>query len=217
MSEAARTALAEMRLLIYELRPPEIEELGLQWALETRLATVERRAGLQTKLDYAATDDLLLRTEVELERIATEALTKAAIDSLLADLSSDGAFATPTGRAWNDAGTVALIEVPLAIDGNTPEAYAAIERLRSELIPAAFSATEAEVLVGGDVAETTDLDALVDLWTPRVLALVLGLSFVVLLLAFRSLVVPVKAILLNLLSVAAVYGVMVYVFQQGMA
>jgi RND superfamily putative drug exporter len=141
--------------------------------------------------------------------------TNAAIDSLLADLSSDGAFATPTGRAWNDAGTVALIDVPLAIDGNTPEAYAAIERLRSDLIPAAFSATDAEVLVGGDVAETTDLDALVDLWTPRVLALVLGLSFVVLLLAFRSIVVPVKAILLNVLSVAAAYGAMVFVFQQG--
>jgi signal transduction histidine kinase len=77
MSEAARTALAEMRLLIYELRPPEIEEHGLQWALESRLATVERRAGLETTLDYDVTDDLPLRTEIELERIATEALTNA--------------------------------------------------------------------------------------------------------------------------------------------
>ena len=75
MSATARAALAEMRLLIYELRPSEIEEHGLQRSLETRLATVERRAGLQTSLDYAITADLPLRTEIELERIATEALT----------------------------------------------------------------------------------------------------------------------------------------------
>lgn len=73
----ARAALAEMRLLIYELRPSEIEAHGLQWALETRLATVERRAGLQTSLDYSVTDDLPMRTEIELERIATEALNNA--------------------------------------------------------------------------------------------------------------------------------------------
>ncbi|MEZ4531407.1 MAG: histidine kinase [Thermomicrobiales bacterium] len=52
MSEAARTAQAEMRLLIYELRPPEMEELGLQRALENRLATVERRTGLQATITY---------------------------------------------------------------------------------------------------------------------------------------------------------------------
>lgn len=75
MTETARAALAEMRLLIYELRPSEIEEHGLQWALETRLATVERRAGLQTSLDYEVAADVPLRTEIELERIATEALT----------------------------------------------------------------------------------------------------------------------------------------------
>lgn len=75
MSATARSALAEMRLLIYELRPSEIEEHGLQRALETRLATVERRAGLQTSLDYDVTPDVPLRTEIELERIAIEALT----------------------------------------------------------------------------------------------------------------------------------------------
>jgi signal transduction histidine kinase len=77
MRETARAALAEMRLLIYELRPSEIEEHGLQRALETRLLTVERRAGLQTSLDFGVTSDLPLRTEIELERIATEALTNA--------------------------------------------------------------------------------------------------------------------------------------------
>lgn len=77
MSEAARTAQAEMRLLIYELRPPEMEELGLQRALENRLATVERRTGLQATITYQVESDVPLRTEIELERIAIEALTNA--------------------------------------------------------------------------------------------------------------------------------------------
>ncbi|MEZ4506789.1 MAG: hypothetical protein R2848_13310 [Thermomicrobiales bacterium] len=77
MSEAARTAQAEMRLLIYELRPPEMEELGLQRALENRLATVERRTGLQATITYEVASDVPLRTEIELERIAIEALTNA--------------------------------------------------------------------------------------------------------------------------------------------
>ncbi|MEZ4533172.1 MAG: MMPL family transporter [Thermomicrobiales bacterium] len=141
--------------------------------------------------------------------------TNGAIERLLDGLAADSAFAPPTDQAWNDAGTLALVEVPLTIDGNTPEAYAAIERLRVDLIPTAFAGIDACVLVGGDVAETADFDALVGLWTPRVLAIVLGLSFLVLLLAFRSIVVPVKALLLNLLSVGAAYGAMVFVFQQG--
>ena len=146
---------------------------------------------------------------------ANDTKTNAAIDALLASMADDPAFAMLTGRDWNEAGTLALVEVPLAIDGNTPAAYEAIERLRTDLVPTAFAGTGARVLVGGEVAEAADFDALVDRWTPRVFALVLGLSFVVLLLAFRSIVVPVKAILLNLLSVAAAYGAMVFVFQQG--
>jgi signal transduction histidine kinase len=77
MSATAREALAEMRLLIYELRPSEIENNGLQRALETRLETVERRAGLHIHLDYEVEGDLPLRTEMELERVASEALTNA--------------------------------------------------------------------------------------------------------------------------------------------
>jgi RND superfamily putative drug exporter len=146
---------------------------------------------------------------------ANDVENNAAIDSLLTVMADDSAFAMSTDRAWNEAGTLAFVEVPLAIDGNTPAAYEAIERLRTDFVPTAFAGTSARVLVGGDVAEAADFDALVDLWTPRVLALVLGLSFVVLLLAFRSIVVPIKAILLNLLSVAAAYGAMVFVFQQG--
>jgi RND superfamily putative drug exporter len=144
-----------------------------------------------------------------------DAATNAALDGMLAALAKDTDFGAPTGRSWNASGTLGLVEVPLAIDGNNPDAYAAVDRLRNDLIPAAFQGTGAQVLVGGEVAENADFDVLVDRWTPRVLTLVLGLSFVILLLAFRSIVVPLKAILLNLLSVGAAYGAMVLVFQDG--
>ncbi len=67
----------------------------------------------------------------------------------------------------------------------------------------------------GETAEEIDYTELIETWLPRILVFVLGLSFVLLTIAFRSIVLPLKAILLNLLSVAAAYGLLVTVFQKG--
>ncbi len=67
----------------------------------------------------------------------------------------------------------------------------------------------------GETAEGIDYFDLMEKWMPIVFAFVLGLSFVLLMVAFRSIVVPIKAILLNLLSVGAAYGLLVLVFQKG--
>ena len=67
----------------------------------------------------------------------------------------------------------------------------------------------------GETAEIVDYNELMSTWLPIVFAFVLGLSFILLTVAFRSIVVPVKAILLNLLSVGAAYGLIVLVFQKG--
>ena len=67
----------------------------------------------------------------------------------------------------------------------------------------------------GDTAFNKDFFDLVDTWTPIVFVFVLALSFLLLMLAFRSIVVPIKAILMNLLSVGAAYGLLVLVFQKG--
>jgi RND superfamily putative drug exporter len=141
--------------------------------------------------------------------------TEAAIASLTKSLASDQAFGPVIGTEWNSAGDLAILTVPLAGDGNGPDAYSAVDRLRDEIVPAAFSGVDGQVLVTGDIAENADLNHLVSNRTPFVLALVLGLSFVVLLLAFRSIVVPLKAIVMNLLSVGAAYGLLVLVFQEG--
>ncbi len=140
---------------------------------------------------------------------------EAGIDRLVAALGQDPAFGPVLERAWNPAGDLARVAVPLKGDANAPEAYAVVERLRDQVVPQAFAGTGAEVLVGGDAAETVDFNQLVDDWTPIVFAFVLGLSFLLLLLAFRSIVVPLKAIVMNLLSVGAAYGLLVLVFQKG--
>jgi putative drug exporter of the RND superfamily len=85
----------------------------------------------------------------------------------------------------------------------------------NERIASAFEGTDATVLVGGDTAFNKDFFDLAESYTPIVFALVLGLSFLLLTVVFRSIVVPIKAIILNLLSVGAAYGLIVLVFQKG--
>ena len=95
------------------------------------------------------------------------------------------------------------------------EALTALERLREQIVPAAFRDVDADVFVGGQSAGSSDFISLVDRFTPVVFAFVLGMSFLLLLIVFRSLVVPLKAIVMNLLSVGAAYGILVLVFQRG--
>jgi RND superfamily putative drug exporter len=90
-----------------------------------------------------------------------------------------------------------------------------VEGLREETIPAALKGTGAAAFVGGQTAGYIDLATQIGDKLPLMIAIVVGLSFIVLLLAFRSLLVPLKAAAMNLLSVAAAYGVVTAVFQLG--
>jgi uncharacterized membrane protein YdfJ with MMPL/SSD domain len=139
---------------------------------------------------------------------------KAAIDRLRRDLDGRSRFG-PATLEENDAGDVAVLSVPVGADAQSAAAYAAVRQLRQELVPAAFVGVDAQVLVTGDTAENLDYFAIIGRWLPLVLVFVLGLSFVLLVLAFRTLVVPAVAIGLNLLSVGAAYGLLVGVFQHG--
>ena len=115
----------------------------------------------------------------------------------------------------NEAGTVARITVPIAGNPDGERAIGAVRELRSDAVPGAFAGVDAEVYVGGDTAEELDYHDTVNFWLPLVLLFVLGLSFLLLTLAFRSIVVPATAIGMNLLSVGAAYGLLVLVFQEG--
>jgi RND superfamily putative drug exporter len=90
-----------------------------------------------------------------------------------------------------------------------------VRGLRDTTIPAATKGTDESALVGGQTARYIDLADRISSKLPSMIAIVVGLSFIVLLLAFRSVVVPIKAGVANLLSVGAAYGVVTFVFQEG--
>jgi RND superfamily putative drug exporter len=133
---------------------------------------------------------------------------------LRAELGGDRDFAARAAQL-RPGMNVAVVSVPLNAEANTVRASDAVDRLRADLVPAAFAGRADNVKVGGGPAEARDYNALVEDWLPIVIAFVLGLSFLLLMLAFRSVVVPATAIVVNLLSVAAAYGVLVAVFQEG--
>ena len=90
-----------------------------------------------------------------------------------------------------------------------------VDHLRSTTIPQATKGTDVTAHVGGQTAGYIDLAERISEKLPAMIAIVVGLSFVVLMLAFRSLVIPAKAAIMNLLSVGAAYGVVTAVFQEG--
>jgi putative drug exporter of the RND superfamily len=112
-------------------------------------------------------------------------------------------------------GEVAVLSVPVAGDPSASEATNAVRELRSEIVPEAFQGTGAEALVGGQSSEDIDyFDSVIDP-APYVIAFVLLLTFILLTVVFRSIVVAGTAVALNLLSVGAAYGLLVLVFQEG--
>jgi RND superfamily putative drug exporter len=139
---------------------------------------------------------------------------EGALARLEQELARHPIFGEPTVEA-NEAGRVARVMVPIVGNPDGERAIDAVRELRSEAVPRAFAGVDAEVYVGGDTAEELDYHDTVDFWLPLVFVFVLGLSFVLLTLAFRSIVVPATAIGMNLLSVGAAYGLLVLIFQKG--
>jgi uncharacterized membrane protein YdfJ with MMPL/SSD domain len=143
-----------------------------------------------------------------------DAKVRAGIAQLTRELKADPAFGAPT-ETVGARGDLVVLSVPLQGDVLADRAVSAVRHLRSELVPAAFDGTGADVLVTGTTAENIDYFDVMDRWLPIVLAFVLGLSFLLLTVAFRSIVIAGTAIVLNLLSVGAAYGVLVLVFKEG--
>jgi uncharacterized membrane protein YdfJ with MMPL/SSD domain len=113
-------------------------------------------------------------------------------------------------------GTVAQINIPTIGSGTDQASLDALNKLRDDLVPATVGAVEgATVNVTGDAAGSADFSSNLSKRLPLIFAFVFGLAFLLMLVTFRSIVIPIKAILLNLLSVGAAYGVLVLVFQNG--
>jgi RND superfamily putative drug exporter len=110
---------------------------------------------------------------------------------------------------------IAVLISPVRGDPVGGAAVSAVRDLRANVIPAVFQGSGAQVYVGGTTAENVDYFDAVTNPTPYVLLFVLGLSFVLLTIAFRSVVVALVSVLLNLLSVGAAYGLLTLVFLDG--
>jgi RND superfamily putative drug exporter len=139
----------------------------------------------------------------------------AALAELKERALASGEMFSPIDTRYSANGEVAEVAIPLAGDGGDKRSQDALAQLRDEIIPATVGKV-ADVNVSGPTAQSVDADEQLAKSMPLVFGFVLILAFGILLVTFRSIVVPIKAIALNLLSVGAAYGVLKVVFQDGL-
>ena len=171
----------------------------------------------QTAAEQEQQDALALQDDL------TAQVTTAGGDSRATDpriVKLQDALATPSGvqrvipPMVNDAGTAVVISVIATTRPADPATAQLVEELRSEVIPPALS-PGMQADVGGNTANNVDLATVITEKLPLVILTVIGLSFLLLLIAFRSLLIPLQAAITNLLSAAAAFGVVTAVFQWG--
>jgi uncharacterized membrane protein YdfJ with MMPL/SSD domain len=179
-------------------------------ALPDRFESKQGFADLQRYFPGATSDPV----EIVVAEGATEPAVQQALNRLRAGLAADPRFGRGEIERSAD-GEVALLSVPVRGDPSSDDAVTAVRELRSTIVPDTFEDTNAEVLVGGTTSENIDYFDSVIGPAPWVIALVLALTLVFLTVVFRSLVVAGTAVVLNLLSVGAAYGLLVLVFQHG--
>ena len=152
---------------------------------------------------------------VEANDVRTGA-TAEGVTALVRDVKASDSYLPGTEVTYSDDGTVAEIDVPSPGNGTNEPSVNALHELRDKIIPATLGGVEGTTVnVSGDAANSEDFRTQLGDRLPLIFAFVFGLAFLLLLVTFRSIVIPIKAILLNLLSVGAAYGVLVLVFQHG--
>ena len=153
--------------------------------------------------------------EVVVESDPRAPAVQTAVDRLRAELDGLEDLGAPTVTPSGD-GRALLITAPVAGDPRSTRSAETVREVRADIVPAAFAAApETEVLVTGLSAEQADYSDVIAFWLPIVIAFVLLCTLVLLTVVFRSIVVALTAIVLNLLSVGAAYGLLVLVFQHG--
>ena len=141
---------------------------------------------------------------------------QASIDAMTKRALATGQMSEPVTTSVSPDKSVAAVSIPLDGNGTDDVSEAALATLRDDVIPSTVGSVKGvEANVTGMTAGSKDFNDSMSSHLPIVFAFVLGLAFVLLLVTFRSIVVPIKAILLNLLSVGASYGILKLVFQDG--
>ena len=178
-------------------------EAGIR-TMPDRFESKQGFVALEREFGVGTTDSVQVVVDVNV----ANPRTRAAVERLTAEMRRNRTFRQVETHLY-PARRLALIEAVPAGDSRDERALDAVRDLRGTEIPGA------RVLVTGETAESIDYFALTDRWLPILIAFVLALSFVLLTVAFRSIVVAVMAILLNLLSVGAAYGALILVFEKG--
>lgn len=155
--------------------------------------------------------------EVVIERgDASNVELTIAVHNLRKRVEASDVVEPPVTVQFSPDHSVAKVSVPIVGNGTNGASYAALAELRDQIVPAAVRGHPGlDANVTGYTAGSKDFNDLMRARVPVVFAFVLGLAFLLLLVTFRSIVIPIKAILLNLLSVGAAYGVVVWIFQEG--
>jgi len=154
-----------------------------------------------------------LPIQILVDAPASDPATQQVVGAIQQGLQGVSAVNPQTSVQPAPDGSVVMISAIPTGDGLSQQTFAAVKQIRSDVVPAATAGTDVTVYVGGQPAIFTDFVSTTDSYTPIVFAFVLGLSFLLLMMVFRSLVVPIKAVIMNLLSVGAAYGAIVLVFQ----
>ena len=149
------------------------------------------------------------------ENVKSEKMTQA-IAELSKQALASGQMHRDIETEYSKDGTVAQVTIPMDGDGNDQASKDALSTLRNDIVPATVGNLSGyDANVAGTTAQNVDANEQLTKAVPIVFGFVLILAFMILLVTFRSIVIPIKAILLNLLSVGAAYGVLTYVFQYG--
>jgi RND superfamily putative drug exporter len=207
-----RSAVAALAILLVLALPVFQLELGQNDISALPKSTTARQAydGLTQGFGPGVNGPLLVATEFDSTQEA-----KQVVPPLEKAIGGTPDVAAVTEPSFDKAGTAAVFTVISKSAPWADETVDLVEDLRETTIPVALKGTHAAAYVGGQTAGYIDLATQIGDKLPLMIAIVVALSFVVLLLAFRSLLVPVKAAAMNLLSVAAAYGVVTAVFQLG--
>jgi len=142
-------------------------------------------------------------------------IPQATLDKLETSLATQPGVASVDDAVTNEAGDLAIIGVTPTTAPQDARTDKLLEHLREDTVPAAVAGSDVEASITGSTALTVDVSSRLQQRMPWFLGAVIGLSFLVLMIVFRSVLVPLKAAALNVLGVGAAYGVIVAVFQWG--
>ncbi len=146
-------------------------------------------------------------------------LTGPAVTGAITELgklaAAGGPIREPVTATSVAGGRALIVSVPLAGNGGAGTSYNALDTLRDRILPETLGQAGVSYAVEGDTAASHDDASQLSARTPLVLAVVAAVAFCLLLLAFRSLMLPLVSIALNFLSVAAAYGLITFIFQAG--